>query len=148
MLHSFDKLDYGIRASLSTKQSLIPLQTPLVPSAMEKSQESCATPTPIASVTVPEPVFASTPMNAMAQSNLLPTNGNLRSLNALSQILFKLAKNGRNYASCKSQMTNLLFGYGLLVFVDGTHPCPSKIEPGYLFWTRQDCLAPWHSGYL
>ncbi|KAL5738594.1 hypothetical protein ACOSP7_031355 [Xanthoceras sorbifolium] len=34
------------------------------------------------------------------------------------------ASNGGNYASWKSQMTNLLFGYGLLGFVNGTRPCP------------------------
>ncbi|CAI9766814.1 unnamed protein product [Fraxinus pennsylvanica] len=125
------------RASLSTEQSLIPLQNPVVPSAMEKSQESSST----ASATVPEPVAASTPINTTAQSNLLPTNGNLISLNASSQIPFKLAKNGGNYASWKSQMTNLLFGYGLLGFADGTHPCPTKTDPGYSLWTRQDRLV-------
>ncbi|KAL5773759.1 hypothetical protein ACOSP7_013406 [Xanthoceras sorbifolium] len=35
-------------------------------------------------------------------------------------------------------MTNLLFGYGLFDFVDGSRPYPSQTNPGYLFWIRQD----------
>lgn len=105
----FRQIVYGIRASLSTKESLILIQIPAVSSAMEKSQESSAT--PISSAIDSEPVIASTPMNTMAQSNFFPINGNLISLNASSQILLKLAKNGENCASLKSQMTNLFFGY-------------------------------------
>ncbi|XP_012851796.1 PREDICTED: uncharacterized protein LOC105971489 [Erythranthe guttata] len=75
------------------------------------------------------------------QGDSFSNGGNLISLNASSQIPFKLAKNGVNYASWKSQMTNLLFGYGLLGFVDGTHPCPLPINPEYIYWTRQDRLV-------
>ena len=58
----------------------------------------------------------------------------LISLNASSQIPFKLAKDGTNFASWKSQLTNLLFGYDLLGFVDGTHPCPPSTDPAYSLW--------------
>ncbi|XP_012857537.1 PREDICTED: uncharacterized protein LOC105976825 [Erythranthe guttata] len=75
------------------------------------------------------------------QGDSFSNGGNLISLNASSQIPFKLAKNGVNYASWKSQMTNLLFGYGLLGFVDGTHPCPLPTDPEYIYWTRQDRLV-------
>ncbi|KAJ9672681.1 hypothetical protein PVL29_026056 [Vitis rotundifolia] len=62
---------------------------------------------------------------------------NLISLNASSQIPFKLAKDGANYASWKSQMTNLLFGYDLLGFVDGSHPCPPPIGLSSLVYKPQ-----------
>ncbi|KAA8517538.1 hypothetical protein F0562_017832 [Nyssa sinensis] len=85
---------------------------------MENSQTSVTTPTTSAAVS--ESATVPTPANAMTQGNLLPANGNLISLNASSQIPFKLARNGGNYASWKSQMTNLLFGYGLLATVNST----------------------------
>ncbi|KAJ9705825.1 hypothetical protein PVL29_003771 [Vitis rotundifolia] len=66
---------------------------------------------------------------------------NLISLNASSQIPFKLAKDGANYASWKSQMTNLLFGYDLLSFVDGSHPCLPPVDFVYHLWLRQDQLV-------
>ena len=66
---------------------------------------------------------------------------NLISLNASSQIPFKLAKDGANYASWKSQMTNLLFGYDLLGFIDGSHPCPPPLDSTYHLWLRQDRLV-------
>ncbi|CAI9775146.1 unnamed protein product [Fraxinus pennsylvanica] len=77
----------------------------------------------------------------MAYGNMFPANGNLISLNAYSQIPFNLAKTGGNYSSWKSQMTNILFGYGLLGFADETYPCPQKTDSGYSFWTRQDRLV-------
>lgn len=77
-----------------------------------------------------------TPMSG--NTNIAGTN--LVSLNASSQIPFKLTKDGINYASWKSQMTNLLFGYDLLKFVDGSHPCPLSSDPGYSMWLRQDRL--------
>ena len=66
---------------------------------------------------------------------------NLISLNASSQIPFKLAKDGANYALWKSLMTNLLFGYDLLGFVDGSHPCPPPVDSAYHLWLRQDRLV-------
>ncbi|KAJ0044346.1 hypothetical protein Pint_04673 [Pistacia integerrima] len=50
--------------------------------------------------------------------NTVVLGTNLISLNAYSHIPFKLAK-GVKYSSWKSQMTNLLFGYDMLEFVDG-----------------------------
>lgn len=91
-------------------------------------------------VTVSESTIISTPINAMVEDNMFPANGNLISLNASSQIPFKLVKNGENYSSWKSQMTNLLFGYGLLGFVDGTYPSPQKTDSEYHLWTHQDRL--------
>ncbi|KAL5859545.1 hypothetical protein ACOSQ4_000841 [Xanthoceras sorbifolium] len=107
---------------------------------MENSQTSPTTPTTSASASG-EPVIVSISTNTTAQGNLLSPNGNLISLNASFQIPFKLAKNGGNYASWKSQMTNLLFGYGFLGFVDGTRPCPLQTDPRYILWTRQDRLV-------
>ena len=65
----------------------------------------------------------------------------LISLNASSQIPFKLAEDGTNFALWKSQLTNLLFGYDLLGFVDGTRPCPPSTDPAYPLWLRQDRLV-------
>ncbi|KAL5819437.1 hypothetical protein ACOSQ4_023279 [Xanthoceras sorbifolium] len=107
---------------------------------MENSQTSPTTPTTSAFASG-EPVIVSISANTTAQGNLLSPNGNLISLNASSQIPFKLAKNGGNYASWKSQMTNLLFDYGLLGFVDGTRPCPLQTNLGYILWTREDRLV-------
>ena len=39
-----------------------------------------------------------------------------------------------------SQMTNLLLGYDLMGFVDGTHLCPPANDPDYKTWIRQDRL--------
>ncbi|KAH7569734.1 hypothetical protein JRO89_XS06G0257800 [Xanthoceras sorbifolium] len=83
------------------------------------------TPSNKSQTSVTSPAIISSPTNLMTQSNLVPANGNLISLNASSQIPFKL-------------MTNLLFGYGLFDFVDGSRPYPSQTNPGYLFWIRQD----------
>ncbi|CAA3014405.1 Hypothetical predicted protein [Olea europaea subsp. europaea] len=77
--------------------------------------------TPIPSAIASEPVIVSIPIITMVEGNMFSANGNPISLNAFSQILYKLAKNGGNYSSWKSQMINLLFGYGLLRFVDGSY---------------------------
>ena len=42
-----------------------------------------------------------------------------------TQVPIKLSKGG-NYTAWKSQFENLLFGYGLMGFLDGTYPCPSE----------------------
>ncbi|TXG73551.1 hypothetical protein EZV62_002130 [Acer yangbiense] len=64
----------------------------------------------------------------LAQGNPPSPGSNLISLNASSQIPFKLAKGGEYYVSWKSQMTTLVFGYGLLGYVDGSHPCPPNTD--------------------
>ena len=71
---------------------------------------------------------ATAPTTLTTQNNIIPSKGNLISLNALAQIPFKLSKGGGNYASWKSQMKNLLFGYGLLGYVDGTLLCPPNTD--------------------
>ena len=48
----------------------------------------------------------------------------LISINVATQMPFKLSK--MNYASWRAQFTNLLFGYDLLGFLDGTTPCPPE----------------------
>ncbi|KAL5860852.1 hypothetical protein ACOSQ4_002148 [Xanthoceras sorbifolium] len=99
------------------------------------------TPANKSQTSVTSPAIISSPTNLMTQSNLVPANGNLISLNASSQIPSKFMKNGGNYASWKSQMTNLFFDYGLFDFVDGSRPCPSQTDPGYLFWICQNRLV-------
>ncbi|KAL2546836.1 F-box domain-containing protein [Forsythia ovata] len=80
--------------------------------------------------TVKTPTTVITPTTTShAQGNLVPLGGNLISLNISSQIPFKLAKGGGNYASRKSQMTNILSGCGLLCYVDGPLPCPLDTGP-------------------
>ncbi|KAK2638155.1 hypothetical protein Ddye_025950 [Dipteronia dyeriana] len=88
-----------------------------------------------------EPTVVTPTSNPIAQTNAFYLYGNLISLNASSQIPFKLSKDGGNYASWKSQMTNLLFGYGLLGFIDRSHPCPLKTYQKHLLWLRQDRLV-------
>ncbi|KAK0591398.1 hypothetical protein LWI29_001105 [Acer saccharum] len=72
-----------------------------------------------------------------------------------TQVPIKLTKGG-NYAAWRSQFENLLFGYGLMGYLDGTKPCPSatiaastpaeqpaaqpSINPGHQIWLRQDRL--------
>ncbi|KAJ0102108.1 hypothetical protein Patl1_04771 [Pistacia atlantica] len=48
---------------------------------------------------------------------------------------------GVKYSSWKSQMTNLLFGYDMLEFVDGLRPRPPPTDPEYRLWLRQDRLV-------
>ncbi|CAH9134591.1 unnamed protein product [Cuscuta epithymum] len=74
---------------------------------------------------------------------MIPTSDSssqLISLNASSQIPIKLSKEGSNYSFWKSQITNLLFGYGLLDYVTGKKSCPEEKDPGYELRTRQDRL--------
>ncbi|KAL5821484.1 hypothetical protein ACOSQ3_023366 [Xanthoceras sorbifolium] len=78
---------------------------------MENSQTSSTTPTASASASG-EPVIVSISVNTTAQE------------------WWKLCI-----------MTNLLFGYGLLGFVDGTRPCPLQTNPRYIVWTREDRLV-------
>ncbi|KAK2644619.1 hypothetical protein Ddye_019814 [Dipteronia dyeriana] len=68
--------------------------------------------TPLGFTTVPTPTAISATTDNQTQSYRISSDGNLISLNASSQIPFKLAKNGGNFSSWKSQMTNLLLGYG------------------------------------
>ncbi|KAK0590492.1 hypothetical protein LWI29_027891 [Acer saccharum] len=74
-----------------------------------------------------------------------------------TQVPIKLTKGG-NYAAWRSQFENLLFGYDLMGYLDGTKPCPSKTvsassdatngqesdrttsNPDHQIWLRQDCL--------
>ncbi|XP_012827294.1 PREDICTED: uncharacterized protein LOC105948620 [Erythranthe guttata] len=73
---------------------------------------------------------------ADSQSSSLP---HVISINTASLIPNKLSKEG-NYSIWSSQMTNLLLGYDLMGFVDGTHPCPPPEDPSYKIWIRQDRL--------
>ncbi|KAL5820073.1 hypothetical protein ACOSQ3_024039 [Xanthoceras sorbifolium] len=74
-----------------------------------------------------------------------------------TQVPIKLSK-GDNYAAWKSQFENLLFGYDLMGYLDGTTPCPSvsisvstdttngqepdqvATNPARQIWLRQDRL--------
>ncbi|KAK2638350.1 hypothetical protein Ddye_026145 [Dipteronia dyeriana] len=85
------------------------------------------------SITTGEPTIVTPTSNPTAQANAFYLHGNLISLNASSQIPLKLSKGGGNYTSWKSQMTNLLFSYGLLSFIDRSHPCPPKTDHKHLF---------------
>ena len=87
------------------------------------------------------PTLTTPTINRLNQGNPPSPGNNLISLNASSQIPFKLAKGGEYYASWKSQMTNLLFGYGLLGYVDGSYPCPPKTDQEHVTWLRQDRLV-------
>ena len=57
-------------------------------------------------------------------NNLSSQPNTLISINVATQMPFKLSK--MNYASWRAQFTNLLFGYDLLCFLDGTTPCPPE----------------------
>ncbi|KAK0572541.1 hypothetical protein LWI29_033229 [Acer saccharum] len=92
---------------------------------------------------------------------LLGTNNSnqLQSLIAINstQIPIELSKGG-NYAAWRSQFENLLFGYGLMGYLDGTKRCPPEViktpplsstetttqettpNPDYHIWLRQDRL--------
>ncbi|KAF5481134.1 hypothetical protein F2P56_001812 [Juglans regia] len=68
-----------------------------------------------------------------------PSSPHVVSINTATLIPHKLSKGG-NYSMWNSQMTNLLLGYDLMGFVDGTHPCPSADNPEYKTWIQQDRL--------
>ncbi|KAL6313323.1 hypothetical protein AAG906_008945 [Vitis piasezkii] len=57
-------------------------------------------------------------------NNLSFQPNTLISINAATQMPFKLSK--MNYVSWRAQFTNLLFGYDLLGFLDGTTLCHPK----------------------
>ncbi|PSR98097.1 GTPase, partial [Actinidia chinensis var. chinensis] len=58
------------------------------------------------------------------------------SMNTATLIPQKLSTGG-NYSMWSSHMTNLLLGYDLMGFVDGTHLCPPTNDPDYKVWIRQ-----------
>ena len=71
-------------------------------------------------------------------------------INATTMITFNLSK-GDNYASWHAQFSNLLFGYDLLCYVDGSLRCPPMIlnilgapnqvpNPDHKQWLHQDRL--------
>ena len=70
----------------------------------------------------------------------------LISINAAALIPFKLSKGG-NYTYWRAQLYNLLFGYDLLGFVDGSLRCPPAMlnilgasdlvpNPDHKLWLR------------
>ena len=84
--------------------------------------------------------FVIIPLIGGGQGNSNILGANKISLNASSQISFKLAKGRGNYAFWKSQMTNLLFDFGLLGFFDGSLTCLENAGPNYQLWLRHDHL--------
>ena len=65
-------------------------------------------------------------------------------------IPFKLSKGG-NYESWRAQFSNILFGYDLLGYIDGSFSCPPAMlnipgdpspvpNPAHKLWLRQDHL--------
>lgn len=82
-----------------------------------------------------------------------PSTLPLIAINTTSQHPFKLIAS--NYLSWRTQFTELLIGYDLLGFIDGTLPCPPQtmpitsssttpptVSPTYLHWYRQNKLLP------
>ncbi|KAJ9680401.1 hypothetical protein PVL29_019662 [Vitis rotundifolia] len=66
-----------------------------------------------------------TNLAVLTTGNTLSSQPNtLISINDATQISLKLSK--MNYASWRAQFTDLLFGYDLLGFLDGTTPCPPE----------------------
>ena len=83
-------------------------------------------------------------------TGILSTSQSLITINAAALIPFKLSKGG-NYASWRAQLSNLLFGYDLLGYVDGSLQCPPEMvnipgelspvpNPAHKLWLHQDCL--------
>ena len=69
------------------------------------------------------------------------------SINVAAQAPLKLT--ATNDSSWKAQFNTLLIGYDLYGFVDGSYPCPpnrmandapTKLNPEYSYWIRQDSL--------
>ncbi|KAK0593671.1 hypothetical protein LWI29_001354 [Acer saccharum] len=104
----------------------------------------------------------SAPSSATSPSVILMGTSNTNQLHSLiainsTQLSIKLSKGG-NYASWKSQFENLLFGYDLMGYLDGTKVCPPAViappqnnsvepasqeavpNPAYHIWLRQDRL--------
>ncbi|KAL5759417.1 hypothetical protein ACOSQ2_018255 [Xanthoceras sorbifolium] len=76
------------------------------------------------------PTVASSSSSSAPQVTLMGTTNNntnqspsLIAINS-TQVLIKLTKGG-NYAAWRSQFENLLFGYDLIGYLDGTKSCPS-----------------------
>lgn len=72
---------------------------------------------------------------------------NLVAINTAAQLPVKLSS--ANYPSWRAQFHSLLFGYDILGFLDGSHPCPpatttagtvTSPNPAYILWQRQDQL--------
>ncbi|KAK0575006.1 hypothetical protein LWI29_032501 [Acer saccharum] len=92
----------------------------------------------------------------MGSNNFAQPTSSLIAINS-TQIPVKLSKSG-NYAAWRSQFENLLFGYGLIGYLDGTKPCPpatipnlsttsddpqsqsTVANPDHHIWLRQDRL--------
>ncbi|KAK0600800.1 hypothetical protein LWI29_018485 [Acer saccharum] len=92
----------------------------------------------------------------MGTNNFTQPPQSLIAINS-TQIPVKLSKSG-NYAAWRSQFENLLFGYGLMGYLDGTKPCPpatipnlsttsdnpqsqgTAANPDHHIWLRQDRL--------
>ncbi|KAK1548946.1 hypothetical protein Q3G72_024959 [Acer saccharum] len=75
------------------------------------------------------PTVASSSSSSAPQVTLTGTTNNntnqspsLIAINS-TQVPIKLTK-GENYAAWRSQFENLLFGYNLMGYLDGTKPCP------------------------
>ena len=64
----------------------------------------------------------SSPSVTLMGTNNIAQPQSLIAINS-TQIPIKLSKGG-NYAAWRSQFENLLFGYGLMGYLDGTKPCP------------------------
>src|SRR5579862_6248117 len=73
---------------------------------------------------------ASSPSVTLMGSNTSTQPQSLIAINS-TQIPIKLSKAG-NYAAWRSQFENLLFGYGLMGYLDGTKPCPPATIPSLL----------------
>ncbi|KAL5736907.1 hypothetical protein ACOSQ2_031695 [Xanthoceras sorbifolium] len=114
-------------------------------------------------MTTSNPTVASSSSTSAPQVTLTGTTNNntyqstsLIAINS-TQVPIKLSK-GDNYAAWKSQFENLLFGYDLMGYLDGTTPCPSisisvstdttngqepdqvATSPARQIWLRQDRL--------
>ena len=94
--------------------------------------------------------FSSSDIPVPISAGTLSTSQSLITINAAALIPFKLSKGG-NYASWRAQLSNLLFGYDLLGYVDGSLQCPPEMinipsepnpvpNPAHQLWLRQDRL--------
>ncbi|CAL9074921.1 unnamed protein product, partial [Musa textilis] len=91
-----------------------------------------------------------TPVIVPAGNNSSSQSPSLITINAAALIPFKLSKSG-NYASWRAQFSNLLFGYDLIGYIDGSLHCPPAVlnspggsspipNPAHKLWLRQDRL--------
>ncbi|CAI9785097.1 unnamed protein product [Fraxinus pennsylvanica] len=90
-------------------------------------------------------------VTALTGNNVSLQYASLVSINAATLIPIKLSRGG-NYASWRSQFSNLLFGYDLMGYVEGTYPCPAEtmvktgettesVNPDRKIWLCQDRLV-------